>query len=74
MIGILIGVAGAVLVNLAIMAYGYGKLVQTVKEQPEMMRMVIKIEIQAALDRHLAQYRHEERELTSPGRQIQEAL
>jgi len=39
---------------------GYARLQQTVKDQPKMMRLEMKLEIREGIERHIAQYRHEE--------------
>jgi hypothetical protein len=67
MIGALIGIVCAVVLNIVAVAFFAGRLSQTVKDLPRAMRLEMKLEIQAALERHLATYRHEEREVTSPG-------
>lgn len=66
MLSTLIGAGIAALPLLLLGFLAYGKLLQTVKDQPKMMRMEMKLEIQAALERHELRYRHEERESTSP--------
>jgi hypothetical protein len=70
MINTLIGAGIAALPLLLLGFLAYGKLLQTVKDLPRLMRMEMKIEIREHFDRHLAQYRHEEKENTSPRIQV----
>jgi hypothetical protein len=66
MINALIGAASVALPLLLLGVLGYGKLLQTVKDQPKLMRLEMKLEIKGEIERHVAQYAHEKNSGVQP--------